>query len=93
MPCQVSVPDVVDGADEQAAATAAIAMPPATPASFFKFPPQGQAVSAACLSQEPAEVNRGLGNEQAAIDAVRMNMRLMIPAMGPRGHDAGLRSH
>jgi hypothetical protein len=47
-------------------------MPPATPASFFKFPPQGQAVSAACLSQEPAKVNRGLGNEQAAIDAVRM---------------------
>jgi len=37
LPCQVSVPDVVDGADEQAAATAAIAMPPATPASFFKI--------------------------------------------------------
>jgi hypothetical protein len=30
----ISVPDVVDGADEQAAATAAIAMPPATPASL-----------------------------------------------------------
>jgi hypothetical protein len=42
-------------------------------------------VSAACLSQEPAKVNRGLANEQAAIDAARMNMRLMILAMGCPG--------
>ena len=37
VPLIVSVPDLVAGVDEQATATAAIAMPPATPASFFKF--------------------------------------------------------